>query len=99
MIGIVWGSTYDKAFSQLEKIRDQYLYFTKHKVVYQKFTLNYSLLEFDNGDVWKAMTATDSRRGEACNISYIDIEIDDAIINTIIRPATKRAPYTAIHYF
>lgn len=45
------------------------------------------------------MTATDSRRGEACNISYIDIEIDDAIINTIIRPATKRAPYTAIHYF
>jgi hypothetical protein len=56
-------------------------------------------LTYDNGDYWKMVKATESARGNKCNISYIDNEIPFDIIHDIVKPCTKAGPYQAFKYF
>ena len=56
-------------------------------------------VEFPNGDYWIAVKATEYSRGRACNIAYIDCEIDKDIVNCVIKPTIKSFPYQAYHYY
>lgn len=99
MIGIVWGKTRERANKQLAQIVEDY-HFRDIKVVDKKeskYTTNY--VKFDNDDVWKAIGAVDSARGNKCNISYIDKGIDIETIQTIIIPSTICPPYQAFKFF
>ena len=49
--------------------------------------------------MWRVVRASDSGRGYAANVSYIDYRISQEIINTIIKPATKSWPYQAFRFY
>ena len=55
--------------------------------------------EFENGDVWQVVPATDTSRGHACNVAYIDRSIPKITIDTIIMPCIKAPPYRAYNYY
>ena len=54
---------------------------------------------FKNGDEWTVTIANDGSRGRACNIAYIDRNIDEEIVQTIIMPTIKAYPYQAYQYY
>ena len=54
---------------------------------------------FTNGDYWRTAIASDSAHGLACNIAYIDIDIDPLTIETIIKPTMKFRPFTAYNFY
>lgn len=54
---------------------------------------------FTNGDCWRTAIASDSARSLACNIAYIDIDIDPLTIETIIKPTIKFFPFTAYNFY
>lgn len=99
MIGIVWGKTKARADNQLAQIVEDYNWqgIKPLKIIDSKYASN--SVEFDNGDIWKAVSATDSARGNKCNISYIDKGIDIETIQTIIIPSTCRKPFYAFKFF
>ena len=99
MIGIVWGKTKVRADNQLAQIVEDYNWqgIKPVKIIDSKYASN--SVEFDNGDIWKAVSATDSARGNKCNISYIDKGIDIETIQTIIIPSTCRKPFYAFKFF
>lgn len=99
MIGIVWGKTKVRADNQLAQIVENYNQkgIKPVKIIDSKYTPN--SVEFDNGDIWKAVSAIESSRGSKCNISYIDKGIDIEIIQTIINPSTCCPPFQAFKFF
>ena len=101
MRGIVYGSTFEKAKTQLEKIIEDYKKIgIEPKEKYGlRIAHNSMNVEFVNGDCWTAVTATESSRGRACNIAYIDRDIDQDLIDCVIRPTIKSYPYQAHRYY
>lgn len=53
--------------------------------------------QFENGDIWRVLGANDGSRGYRCNVAYIERSISFDIYRTIICPAMRHHPYTAIH--
>lgn len=99
MRGIVWGLTFDAAKTQLERIERDYEIYQTAKLV-RKFNYRHEYrLEYDNGDFWRAVSASERCLGMRCNISYVDARIDEDIINCIIKPSSIYGPYHAINYF
>ena len=99
MIGIVWGKTKARADNQLAQIIENYNQkgIKPIEIKESKYITNY--VTFDNGDIWKAVHAGDSARGNKCNISYIDKGIDIETIQTIIAPSTCCQPFQAFKFF
>lgn len=95
MIGIVWGSTQQIANEKLEEVKNNYLSFGNNPVV----EVEKCYFETQNGDVWRALAAIDLARGYRCNISYIDKQIPQEIVETIIYPSTTAGPYQAYNYY
>ncbi len=81
---------------QLKEIVDRYnKAHIATKICHYKATGSYA--EFENGDIWKVVRASDSARGQCCNIAYVERSIDYDTYRVIIRPTIKNLPYTAIH--
>lgn len=99
MIGIVWGRTKARADNQLAQIIENYKWknISPQKIKDSKYTT--SSVIFENGDIWKAVSAIESARGNKCNISYIDLGIDIETIETIIKPSTCCQPFQAFKFF
>lgn len=99
MKGVVWGYTLYAARNKLEEIEQEYEIYHKATPMRKIVNSHETLIEYDNGDCWRALRATESARGIRCNISYIDTRIDIDIVNTIIKPVTSCPPYHAFQYF
>lgn len=100
MRGIVWSYCNEDAIKQLLKIEKEYndFHIKTHKRVIKSFS-NSSYIIFDNNDIWTVVRASDCERGHYANISYIDRRINQDIINSIIKPATKAWPYRAFNFY
>lgn len=98
MKGIVWSYVTNDGIEELLKIEKDYNQMgieTQKKVI----STHQSYIIFDNNDIWRVVRASDSGRGYATNISYIDRRIPQDVINTIIKPATKAWPYQAFKFY
>ena len=101
MRGIVYGSTFEKAKTQLEKIIEDYQKIGIEINGRYGFRVAHNSIQVDfiNGDQWTAVRASENSRGRACNIAYIDHDIDPDIINCVIKPTIKSYPYQAHRYY
>ena len=98
MRGIVYGKTFERAEIQLQKIIDDYKKIGIEPQSIHNIKNNYSV-GFPNGDYWIAVGASENSRGRACNIAYIDLEIEPDIISCIIMPTIKSFPYQAHRFY
>lgn len=92
MKGVVWGSTFARAKEEIENIEDNYKRYNTADLVQKRVNRNSIELIYDNGDMWRSATATESSRGIKCNISYIDHTIATDFIDTI-RYCTTAGPF------
>ena len=60
---------------------------------------NSAFIVFENGDEWTVAIANDGSRGRACNIAYIDKNIDEEVVQTVIMPTIKALPYRAYNFY
>lgn len=99
MKGIVWGKTIERGQEKLEKIVDDYI-IMGHKILEKRTTKHHTAILFDNGDYWQAVQATDNSKGQRCNVSYIDHELEQLIDTiAIIKHCTNAMPYHGFTYF
>lgn len=100
MRGIIFGATHKKALEQFNEIVNNYqTLYGQDVIVHMSVDKNRAQVAFTNGDYWRTAIASDSARGLACNIAYIDIDIDPLTIETIIKPAMKFRPFTAYNFY
>lgn len=99
MKGKVWGLTFQDASTKLDQIEASYELYKTAKLVKKIKTKHTHYLIYDNGDEWNASSASESSRGSICNISYIDVRIDDGFVHHIIHNCTRRGPYQGFKYF
>ena len=98
MKGIVWGKTFTSAIDKLDQIAAQYEQFHIYPIRIIKSKNEY-IITYENRDYWRACCVNTSSRGYKCNISYIDNNIPNEIIETIILPCTTSPPYQGIIYY
>lgn len=98
MKGIVWGNRWISAVNKLDQIALKYEYFHISPIQIIK-TKNEYIITYENGDNWRAIRGNTNSRGYKCNISYIDREIADDIVDTIIKPCTTDFPYHGFEYY
>lgn len=98
MKGIVWDNRWISAVNKLDQIalKYEYLHISPIQIVKTK---NEYIITYENGDNWRAIRGNTNSRGYKCNISYIDREIADDIIDTIIKPCTTDFPYHGFEYY
>ena len=70
MKGLVWGPTFEIANEKLNNIKQDYLNlrYTIDKEIDNK---HQHIIVFNNGDIWKAINASERHRGQRANLSYI----------------------------
>lgn len=98
MKGIVWGNCWISAVNQLNKIAAKYEQLHINPVQMIKTKTEYTIT-YENGDNWRALRGNTNSRGYKCNISYIDHEITDEVVDTIIKPCTICFPYHGFEYY
>lgn len=82
---VVYGSTFDKARFKLQELLDNMKFGDIEDI--QKSDSNFSF-STKNGDIYKAITANQaSCRGYRWQYAYIDVDISNEILETIIFPA------------
>lgn len=64
-----------------------------------KVSANQAFTDFYNGDRWTVVVASESARGHACNVAYIDRMINNDLIEQVIIPTIKAFPYQAARYY
>ena len=99
MKGIIfYKNSYEKAFEKLEEIINNYKKLNYSITQYKKSRLD-TVITFSNGDYWQIKKANEHSRGFACNIAYIEREIEKTIVDTIIMPTIKAKPYTGFNFW
>lgn len=98
MRGIVWAYNTDDAIAKLLEIEEDYGRLAI-KPTNRVIGKSQTYIVFNNGDIWRVVRASDSGRGCATNVSYIDRRISQETINTIIKPATKSLPFQAFKFY
>lgn len=98
MRGLIWYSQKDIGLKQFKKICDEYKRLNIDCLRIRETSVQI-FAEFKNGDVWKAVPATDSSRGHSCNVAYIDKNIPQFFIDMRIMPSIKALPYRAYNYY
>lgn len=94
MTGIVYGATIESAQNKLQEIINDYTNMVSIRY-------NYEIgdrVRFSNGDIWEACVPSENVRAKACNVAYIDHEIDIDLLN-IIMASIKSPPFQAHHHF
>ena len=80
---IVYGTTKERAFYKLEQLLNDMKYGDIADV--KKSSCEFVVI-LKNGDIYKAMCASDSTRGHKWQYAYIDRMISSEILNNIIFP-------------
>lgn len=96
--GIVYGATVERSLEKLKEIEEAYNNIGI-ETINRKASTHNVYITFANGDYWYSCRASESSRGMACNVAYIDYNIPTEIVNTIIKPSIKSFPYRAYNYF
>lgn len=97
MIGVVWYNSRVNGLKKIQAIQQEY---ERMKIkVDIRITTSRVALYCENGDIWRMYPASDSARGIACNVSFIERGIDEEIIQSIIKPCTKAMPFRAFNYY
>lgn len=98
MKGIIYCQKLETGLEQFKKIIEDYNRLGI-KCEKPKINANQAFTDFDNGDRWVVAHANENVRGNSCNIAYIDRMIDEELVETIIMPTIKAAPYQAYKYY
>lgn len=98
MKGIIYCNKIEAGLEQFKKIIEDYDTIGI-KCEKPRVSANQAFADFDNGDRWTVVKATDGARGYACNVAYIDRMIPDDFVETIIMPTIKAFPYQAYRYY
>lgn len=98
MIGIIFYKNQAKGKAQFQKIIENYKQL-KIEIIKIRTSRYYDEVEFKNGDCWRAVLFSSNSRGYKCNIAYVEWNITEEEIYTIIEPMVILKPYTAIHIF
>ncbi len=98
MRGIIWYLDKEKSEQIFNRILD--LYESKDiKSVSLQRRKEYSQVAFENGDYWQTISANTSGRGLACNVAFIQKEINKQVVDIVIRPTVKSRPYVGYYYY
>ena len=97
--GIIWAYDLKSGNEQLLELKRKYQLLNINPVEERISKTANSFIAFDNGDVWRAVYAAESARGQRANISYIDRRVPEDIVNCVIKPCTLDIPYSAYHYY
>ena len=98
MKGIIYCQKLETGLEQFKKIIEDYNGLGI-KCEKPKINANLAFTDFDNGDRWTVVKATDGARGNSCNIAYIDRMINDDLVEKVIMPTIKAFPYQAYRYY
>ena len=96
MRGIIYyKSSFINGNEELKKMIDRYnqMQISVKKCHYKKVG---SWAEFENGDIWQVVKASENARGYRCNIAYVERSIDYDIYRHIISPQMLDFPYAAL---
>ena len=86
MKGAIWTcDRFGDGVEKLQYIRDRYIW-SGVDVVREVHSRSSSWVEFDNGDIWRVISASDNSRGIRCDIAWIDSRISREVVQTIILP-------------
>ena len=80
---IIFGLTLEVANNKLEKLHQL---LGKNLIQIYKKSENYSVIILSDGTIYRAIKVGDSSRGYRWNYAYIDRNISEDILNTIILP-------------
>lgn len=94
MIGIVWYKDKNKGRIKFNQLYNDYKKFG----LKPQYKNDYCFIAF-NKDIWYLISANTQSRGNCCNLSFIDKNIDKKIIDAIIKPSLKRHPYQMYQYY
>ena len=70
MKALVWGPTFEIANEKLNNIKQDYLNY-RYTIDKEINSKHQHVIVFNNGDIWKAINASECHRGERANLSYI----------------------------
>lgn len=100
MKGVVWCKTFKCGCDKLTEIINKYVEWYGVEIINTiRRTKNEYRIDFTNGDTWRVARATESSRGIRANIAYIENNINENIIQQIIKPCTTALPFTAYNYY
>ena len=97
MKGIVWYKDYSKGLQQFLRIKRNYDFLGGIEKDVETKLSHYFIA--NNGDVWHLVKANEYSRGRRANISYVDENIEDVIIENIIDACTTALPYRGFNYY
>ena len=84
MKGVIWTCDQTRdGIGRLKYIRDRYIWsgINPTREVYSRSN---SWIEFENGDVWRVASASESGRGIRSNYAWIDSRADEECVRTVI---------------
>lgn len=99
MKGIIYCKNIDTGIDKLNSIMKNYERINIETTNIKRIAKNSAFVVFKNGDEWSVAIANDGSRGRACNIAYIDKNIDEEVVQTIIMPTIKALPYRAYNFY
>lgn len=86
MKGIIWS--YDRMNDGIEKlkyIRDRYIW-SGINPIREVYSRQCPWIEFENGDMWRVASASESSRGMKANIAWVDSRIDEEFFRVVVLP-------------
>lgn len=98
MKGAVWGATMERARMKLWEIVEEYE-LIGIKTIKRVNNSSSTWVEFENGDIWRAVRSFESSRGIKVNVSYVDYTIPKDFVNVVIEHCTVAPPFQAINYY
>lgn len=98
MKGIIWYNNRSRGEEKINEIINRYD-IMGIRIIKELNSKNNSFVIFENGDIWRLVDATESAKGQKCNISFIEQGIKKDFINIIIKPCTTALPFTAYNYY
>ena len=99
MRAIIYCQEINTGMNKLNDIIHNYAKINIETTNIKRITKTSVFIVFKNGDEWTVAIANDGSRGRACNIAYIDRNINEEIVQTIIMPTIKAYPYQAYQYY
>ena len=98
MKAIIYCQEINTGMNKLNKIMKNYERMNIETAI-TRCSRNSAFIVFKNGDEWTVAIANDGSRGRACNIAYIDKNINEEVVQTVIMPTIKALPYRAYNFY
>ena len=95
--GIIWCNNIENGLRELDSIIKNYRLF--YNINWREYSKDSNTVVFSNNDIWEVLTTKYNGHGARCNISYIDCNIDEEYIKSVIIPATISLPFNGIQYY